>query len=393
MNEIDKTRNCGPGEASPQPQAGDGWGRGATAPYGTDPGSTAPDATDPGTANPDGTGWDAAALRRLIAAGGAGAAGAAGSVEADPNGTDHTPGAHPGPAGRARAGQDSAHPEWCGCPAPVHRPAPAASGDPSAPGSGMPPDAALRDLAAALNTARTARPGPLPDPGPALAAYRAEAGTARAPAPAPGTLTRLRRWGRRLGRARTSALAGALVAALGGGVAVAAGGVPFTSPGDDTSPAHGFPSPGASPPAEPSDAQDAAPDRTDHRNAPHPAAPSGGASTLAEKGDGVTASGTPGPPTVQHLVAQCRIHARDPHVTLPAVTTAAGGEDRVPAYCARLLAAHPAPRPTPDAPVRQDEPSGVPSADPTDPAADPADAADPAQSPGAPEAAPGKSAP
>jgi hypothetical protein len=212
----------------------------------------------------------------------------------------------------------------------------------------QPSEAALRDLAAALNIAA----GATPSPGEKQAAHEAAAVTAfrdARPQTASGARVHRRALREHLHRARTAVLGSVLVAVLGGSVAAAAagGGVPFV--GDDR-PAP----PSASAPEEPGATPPGAPAAPVGQARPTPSSASGqvghGAGSAA--GTGVAASGAPGgtgptdaaaaeaAPQADEaaLRSLCTAHARNPHLAPRALVTAAGGSDRVNAYCQGLLA-------------------------------------------------------
>ncbi|MFH0242690.1 hypothetical protein ACGRHY_09660 [Streptomyces sp. HK10] len=244
----------------------------------------------------------------------------------------------------------------------------------SRPGSGpqgsgdLPSDDSLRALAAVLGAA-------VPPPGSgvlkgeeeALAVFRAardERAAAAAPTAAAGLRGRLARLTRRLGRTRTGALGVVVAAVLGSGVAVASGGVPFL--------------PGSGPSGTP----DASRVTGTAPTPPVPASPK--ATTTGEAGPARPHHDGTGPGTVPpskasaRIVALCRAQQRGPGSPDGAVRkpliAAAGGRDRVAAYCAAVLegqAARPSPvgggrgdengggsGTTPDTPDRPDQASG-----------------------------------
>ncbi|MFP8886034.1 hypothetical protein [Streptomyces mangrovi] len=213
-------------------------------------------------------------------------------------------------------------------------------------GSGDPPsDDSLRALAAVLGAAVPAVPstgsGVLKGEEEALAAFRTarDERPADASSAAAGLRGRLARLTRRLGRTRTGALGVVAAAVLGSGVAVASGGVPFLPGGG----------PGGAPGASRAPDTDSAP--------PAPASPK--APTTGEAGparphhDGFGPGAVPPSEAPARIVALCRARQRDPGgedgpdgAGLRSLAAAAGGRDRVDAYCAAVLEG-PAARPSP----------------------------------------------
>ncbi|MEE1939402.1 hypothetical protein V1L54_08235 [Streptomyces sp. TRM 70361] len=192
----------------------------------------------------------------------------------------------------------------------------------------QPSDQSLRALATLLNTMAEPSSGPDERKGEeaAVAAFlaaRAERATAL-PAEPNGVRGRLARLARRLGRPRTGALGVVVAAVLGSGVAVAAGGVAFLG-GDD-----------------PDGRAGSSPVPVDTAPAPAPGgAPAGRNSASAQPHTG--ASGDARASASPKLVKLCRSHQEKPSAKPgKPLVAAAGGGDRVDAYCAELLSALPA---------------------------------------------------
>lgn len=253
-------------------------------------------------------------------------------------------------------------------------------GDASArPGTGTrgrPTDATLRDLAAALNIAASAPSSPAHE----QAAHEAAALAAFRDAHAvPAAAGRLRRstLRDRLHRARSAVLAGVAVAVLGGGVGVAAagGGIPFVGGDEADRSAHpsasgaeatGPPAPAASATAPTGPAVPAAPAASSRgagtgtgRPTPAPGAPGDADDPDAGPNAGPDGAGEMSDRALRSL---CTARARNPHLAPRALVTAAGGRDRIGAYCATLLSTPPADHPPPGG-----SPTGKPDDAPTHP--------------------------
>lgn len=226
-------------------------------------------------------------------------------------------------------------------------------GDPTsrAPGRGRPTDAALRDLAAALNIAASAPAAPTREQAAqevaAMAAFRDAHSVTGV-----GDRPHRRAPRHHVSRARAAVLAGVVAAVLGGGAALAAAGgdVPFLGAGPDgteSSPSAAPEEPGAAvvpgsstPPDGPTPSAPvltpSAPAASSDEETDDGAVVSGGSFADEPAGAGASTAAGVGEKALRSL---CAAHARSPDLAPRTLVEAAGGPGRVGAYCAELRAA------------------------------------------------------